>query len=148
MGERLEFDGVTSIEGHMLLPKGTYAFEIDSVNPGHVAKEKGSRALEVKAHVIEGVDFEDGTSTVGMERTMRLWFPTPAQKDGGNSCGRRFVEFGGACGARVTFDKASARLVVEDIDEFVGARFVCQVAWQEYKGENQEDYKNYKAYSA
>jgi len=152
MGERLEFDGIDSIEGHMLLPKGTYSFEIDSVNPNYMSKgseEKApSRALELKCHVIEGVDFDDGTSTSGMERTMRLWFPTAGQKDGGNSCARRFVEFGNACGASVSYDKDSKRVVVEDIDEFIGARFVCTVAYQVYNGNNQEDYKNFKVYSA
>ena len=147
---RLQFDGIGSIEGHLLLPKGTYAFEIDSIDPNYKSKDKGSRAMRMKLHVIEGVDFEDGTSTVGMEKTMDLWFPTPAQSDGGASCGRRFVELAAACGipGAVTFDKESKVLAVEDTDLFVSQRFVVTVAHRDYNGQPQEDFKNYKAYTA
>jgi hypothetical protein len=144
---RLHFDGITSIEGHMLLPKGTYAFEIDSTDPNYQSKDKGTRALELKCHVVEGVDFEDGTSTVGMERTMRLWFPNKSQKDGGNSCARRFVEVGAACGVNVAYDK-DAQAVDLESDDFIGTRFVATVAYQDYNGQPQEDYKQYKAYTA
>jgi hypothetical protein len=144
---RLQFDGITSIEGHMLLPKGAYAFEIDGNDPEYKSKDKGSRALELKVHVIEGPDFDDGTSTVGMERHMRLWFPTASQSDGGNSCARRFIEIANAAGVPgVTYDKDSKSVSIDDTDEFNGRRFVCTVAYQDYKGENQEDYKNYKPY--
>ena len=144
---RLEFAGISSIEGHMLLPKGVYGFEIDKADPEYKSKEKGSRALELAVHVIEGPDFDDGTSTVGMERHMRLWFPTPTQTDGGNSCARRFIEIANAAGVPgVSFNKEMKTVEIEETEEFIGKRFACTVAYQDYKGENQEDYKSYKKY--
>jgi len=146
---RLQFDGITSIEGHMLLPKGTYAFEIDKADPEYKSKEKGTRALELTVHVVEGPPFDDGTSTVGLERHMRLWFPNKSQKDGGNACGRRFVEIGEAAGVPgITFDKDTQKLEIEETDEFVGKRFVCDIAYQDYKGEDQEDYKKFRVYES
>ena len=145
---RLSFENLASIEGHLTLPKGTYAFEIDGVNPEYKSKDKGSRALSLKMHVVEGVDFEDGTSTVGLEKRIELWFPTPEQSDGGASCGRRFVEFGAACNVAVSYNKEARVLDVPETDDFIGARFVVTVAHRDYNGQPQEDYKNYKRYSA
>ena len=95
--------------------------------------------MEVKCHVIEGMDFEDGSSTIGMQRTMRLFYPNPSMKDGGKFALGRLNEFAKACGLDTSADGF-------DSDDLVGQRFSCRYQIKTGdKGDN-EDFDKFKVY--
>ena len=137
----LNFAGLSKVSTSTLLPAGVVAFEVQAVNPEYVSPGTGSQAIEIKCRVVNGPDFEDGTSCVGMVRTVRLWYPKPTQKDGGKACLTRIKQWAEACG-----------LVIGDDDGFdpeaaVGVTFVAKVKHQMgQNGEPQEDYSGFKAY--
>jgi len=113
---RINFEGLSSASTSSQLPTGPYAFTVDAVNPDYASQDKGTKALEVKCHVIDGVDFEDGSSTMGLQRTLRFWYPNGDQKDGGKFCLGRLNEFVKACGVDTSKDGF-------DPDELLGTSF-------------------------
>lgn len=134
---RINFEGLSNATTVTRLPKGLYEFQIDSVNADHVAKT-GARALEVVAHVTDGMDFDDGSSTVGLRRTMRFWYPNSNQKDGGKFCLGRLNDFVKACGMDTSRDEF-------DTDDLIGQSFRCRVKIvTDDRGDN-EEYDKFKA---
>jgi hypothetical protein len=137
---RLSFEGLSSASTSTQLPVGPYAFEIDSVNGEYESPNTGSKALEVKAHIIDGVDFEDGSSTIGLQRTLRFWHPAGGQKDGGKFCLGRMNEFLQACGLDTGNDEV-------DTDDLVGCKFKsrCKIKTDD-QGRANEEFDKFKAY--
>lgn len=116
---KVSFEGLGNATTSTQLPVGQYEMNIDAVDAEYESQEKGSKALEVKVHIEGGMDFDDGTSTVGLQRTLRFWYPTPSQKDGGKFCKGRLNEFVQACGLDTEDDSF-------DTDDLVGASFRCR----------------------
>lgn len=136
----LSYKGLSDASTSTQLPNGKYAFEIDAQNADYESPNKGTKGIEVKMHIIEGMDFDDGTSTVGLQRTIRLWYPNKDQKDGGKFCLGRLNEFATACG----LDTSSNGFDTEDL---VGRRFVCRCKIKtDDKGQDSEEFDNFKAY--
>jgi len=115
----INFEGLADASTSTQLPAGTYAFGIDSVNPEYASPTKGTKGLEVKCHVIDGVEFDDGSSTIGLQRTLRLWYPNKDQKDQGKFCLGRLNEFAQACGLDTSENEF-------DENDLVGANFKCR----------------------
>lgn len=137
---KINFAGLATASTSTQLPAGQYAFEIDSIDADYEARNTGSKALEVKAHVIEGMDFDDGSSTVGLVRTLRFWYPTPNQKDGGKFCLGRLNEFLKACGMDTSDDGF-------DTDDLPSRRFMCRAKVKvDEQGRDNEEYDRFKEY--
>jgi len=137
---RVQFEGMANASTSTQLPQGPFAFAIDMIDPDYESKEKQTKGLEVKCHVIDGVDFEDGSSTIGLQRTMRFWYPNKGQKDGGKFCLGRLNEFVQSCGLDTSDDGF-------DAEDLVGQQFKCRVKIKtDEQGRENEEYVGFKAY--
>lgn len=138
---RLHFENLHNAKTSIRLPAGPYALCIDAVDPNYVAGT-GSEGLEIKAHVIQGMDFDDGSSTIGVNRTIRLFYPTDKQKDGGKFCLGQLNELGQACGA---VDPDTDEL---DTDALPGATFAVDFEITKDKnGRESENWKNFREFN-
>jgi hypothetical protein len=138
---RLSFEGLASASTSTQLPAGPYAFEIDLVNGEYESPNTGSKALEIKCHIVDGVDFDDGSSTVGLQRTLRFWHPAGDQKDGGKFCLGRINEFVLACGLDTGDDGF-------DDEDLVGRKFKarCRIKKDKKTDRDNEEFDKFGAY--
>lgn len=135
----LFFEGLHDATTSTLLPAGPVVFGIDSVDPEYVSPEKGTKGLRVECHVVDGVQFDDGTSPIGLPRALTFWHPHAGQKDSGKFCKGRINEFVQACGISTEGHKF-------ETDDLIGKSFQCRVKIKESDRGKQEDYSDFEPY--
>ncbi len=114
-----EFPDDDSLDAGMMVKEGTYHFVVETADPNHVAKKKGTLGAECVTQVLNGTE----SSEKGKKLFEKFWYPTPDQSDEGTFCTQRIIKFArvldlipesalGKSGVKIPWEKAVGRQFV------------------------------------